>query len=185
MKLFLKILFGLLILILIAAVTFAFIFNPNDYKDDVITLFKENTGRQLSIPGDISLSLFPWIGLELGKIEVSNAKGFAKKPFAKMTRLQVRAKLWPLLQQRLEADTLVIEGLNLNLEKNKHGKTNWDDLLQTTKSAPSQSKAPTSAQTQTKKSDAKINLHAAFAINGIKIKQAKFKFHEQQLKKQT
>lgn len=78
MKLFFKILFGLFILVLIAAVAFAFIFNPNDYKDNVISLFKENTGRQLSIPGDISLSLFPWIGLELGKIEVSNAKGFSK-----------------------------------------------------------------------------------------------------------
>ena len=185
MKLFLKILFGLLILILIAAVTFAFIFNPNDYKDDVITIFKENTGRQLSIPGDISLSLFPWIGLELGKIEVSNAKGFAKKPFAKMAHLQVRVKLWPLLQQRLEADTLVIEGLSLNLAKNKHGKTNWDDLLQTTKSTSPSSKAPSSPQTQTKKSDAKINLLAAFAINGIKIKQAQFNWHDQQLKQKT
>ena len=140
MKLFFKILFGLLILVLIALVTFAFIFNPNDYKDDVITLFKENTGRQLSIPGNISLSLFPWIGLELGKIEISNAHGFAKKPFAKMTHLQVRAKFWPLLQQRLEADTLVIEGLSLNLAKNKHGKTNWDDLLQKTNLMRSEAK---------------------------------------------
>lgn len=183
MKLFFKILFGLLILILIAAVTFAFIFNPNDYKDDVISLFKENTGRQLSIPGDISLSLFPWIGLELGEIEISNAKGFAKKPFAKMTRLQVRAKFWPLLQQRLEADTLVIEGLSLNLAKNKHGKTNWDDLLQTTKSTTPSTQVPSSSQT--KKSGAKANLLAAFAINGIKIKQAQFNWHDQQLKQKT
>ena len=185
MKLFLKILFGLLILILIAAVTFAFIFNPNDYKDDVITIFKENTGRQLSIPGDISLSLFPWIGLELGKIEVSNAKGFAKKPFAKITRLQVRVKLWPLLQQHLEADTLVIEGLSLNLAKNKQGKTNWDDFLQTTKSTAPSIKVPSSSQTQDKKQDPKINLLAAFAINGIKIKQAQFNWHDQQLKQKT
>lgn len=185
MKLFFKILFGLLILILIAAVTFAFIFNPNDYKDDVISLFKENTGRQLKIPGDISLSLFPWVGLELGKIEVSNARGFAKKPFAKMTRLQVRVKLWPLLQQRLEADTLIIEGLSLNLAKNKHGKTNWNDLLQTKKSTTPSTQAASSSQTQDIKPDAKINLLAAFAINGIKIKQAQFNWHDQQLKQKT
>lgn len=181
MKILFKISFGLLILILIAAIGFAFTFNPNDYKDDIITLFKENTGRQLSIPGNISLSLFPWIGLELGKIEISNAKGFGKKPFAKMSHLQVRAKFWPLFQQRLEADTLVIEGLNLNLAKNKHGISNWDDLIKDKSQAKPETTVQSPSKTKKEKGSAK-NILAAFALNGIKIQNAQFNWHDQQQK---
>lgn len=179
MKVLLKVSFALLTLIVIAIAGFAFTFNPNDYKDDIINIVKENTGRQLSIPGDISLSLFPWIGLDLGKIEISNAKGFSKKPFAKMNHLQVRAKLWPLFLQQLEADTFIIEGLTLNLAKNKSGKNNWDDLLQSKKSKATS--PPTKTITNNKP---KVNLLAAFAINGIKISQSQFNFDDQQ-KKQT
>lgn len=181
MKVLLKISFGLLILTLIAVAGFAFTFNPNDYKKDIVALVKENTGRQLNISGDISLSLFPWIGLEIGKIEISNAKGFSKIPFAKMNHLQVRAKLWPLFLQRLEADTLVIEGLTLNIVKNKLGKGNWEDLLQNPKG-----KKPTSVPIKTQKDKkTQTNLLAVFAINGIKISQAQFNFNDQQLKKTT
>lgn len=180
MKILLKVSFGLLILVLIAVAGFVFTFNPNDYKDDIINIVKENTGRHLNMPGDISLSLFPWIGLDLGKIEISNAKGFSKRPFAKMNHLQVRAKLWPLFQQRLEADTLIIEGLTLNLAKNKLGKNNWDDLLQSKKSKSAS--PPTKTITNTKP---KANLLAAFAINGIKISQSQFNFDDQQLKQKT
>lgn len=181
MKILFKISFGLLILILIAAIGFAFTFNPNDYKDDIITLFKENTGRQLSIPGNISLSLFPWIGLELGKIEISNAKGFGKQPFAKMSHLQVRAKFWPLFQQRLEADTIIIEGLKLNLAINKHGISNWDDLTKDKSQAKPETTAQSPSKTKKEKSSAK-NILAAFALNGIKIQNAQFNWHDQQQK---
>ena len=96
-----------------------------------------------------------------------------------MSRLQVRAKFWPLLQQRLEADTLIIEGLTLNLAKNKKGKNNWDDLLQN-----KQTKTSTSSKTKDN-NNSKTNLLAAFAINGVKINQSQFNFNDQQLKQNT
>ena len=176
MKLFFKISFALVFLLFIAIIGFAVIFNPNDYKDEISKLAKEQTGRELLIQGDISLSLFPWIGLDLGAIEISNAKGFGKKPFAKMKHLQVRAKFWPLFEQRLEADTLVVEGLQLNLVKNKMGITNWDDL---TKPTPKTNVdiAKTTPQPITKNNNQ--NALAAFALNGIEIKQAQLDFHDQ------
>ena len=71
MKLFFKISIVIILIIVIAVVGFAVVFNPNDYKEDIITLVKEKTGRELSVPGDIALSLFPWIGIDLGKIEIT------------------------------------------------------------------------------------------------------------------
>ena len=182
MKLFFKIFFALVLLLFIAIIGFAVIFNPNDYKDEISKFAKEQTGRELLIQGDISLSLFPWIGLDLGAIEISNAKGFGKKPFAKMEHLQVRAKLWPLFEQRLEADTFVVEGLQLNLVKNKKGITNWDDLTKPT------AKTNVDAAKKTRQPITKNNNQnalASFALNGLEIKQAQLTFHDQKQKKKT
>jgi AsmA protein len=179
MKLFFKISLTLIFLLIIAVVGFVAMFSPNDYKDEIIKLVKEQTGRELSIPGDISLSIFPWIGIDLGEIKISNAKGFGKQPFAKMSHLQVRAKLWPLFKQRLEADTIVIEGLALNLAKNKKGISNWDDLTKSTKQTSVATKKTN--KTTTNKNNV-TNILAAFALNGIKIQQAQFNWHDQQQK---
>ncbi|HFD32534.1 MAG TPA: AsmA family protein, partial [Gammaproteobacteria bacterium] len=181
MKRFLIITAGFITLILVVVLGFALTLNPNDYKDDIVTLVKENTGRTLSINGDISLSLFPWIGLELGETEISNAKGFGKKPFAKISRLQVRAKLWPLFSQRLEADTLVLEGLTLNLAKNKHGISNWDDLT-----APAKiTTQATKTQKEPKAKTSNVDKLAVFALNGVKIINAQFNWDDKQQKQKV
>ncbi|MCK4866257.1 MAG: AsmA family protein [Gammaproteobacteria bacterium] len=183
MKIFFKISLAIIALLLIAIIGFAIVFDPNDYKDDVIKIVKDKTGRELSIPGDISLSLFPWIGIDLGAIEISNAKGFAKKPFAKMKHLQVRAKLWPLLKQQLEADTIVIEGLKLNLAKNKQGISNWDDLTKTTSKTRAATKTKEKAPSKTgNKKESLQNILGAIALNGLQIKNAQFNWHDQQTK---
>ena len=180
MKLFIKITLALILVSLIAIIGFAVIFNPNDYKKDISDLVKEKTGRDLVIQGDITLSLFPWIGIDLGAVEISNAKNFTKRPFAKMAHLQIRAKLWPLFKNRLEADTLVLEGLDLNLEKNTQGVTNWKDLT----SAAPQAEVQPNTQTKAIKTENK-NILAAFALNGINIKQAQLNWHDQQLKQKV
>lgn len=175
MKLFLKIFLAIVLLLLIAMTGAVLLFDPNDYKADIISLAKEKTGRDLSIPGDISLSVFPWIGIELGKVELGNAQGFSEQPFAKINRLQVRAKFWPLFEKRLEADTLVIAGLTLNLEKNAQGTSNWDDLMQKNNA---ESAAPANAKTAKPGANASTAL-AAFAINGIEITDSHLNWNDQ------
>jgi len=183
MKIFFKLSLAIVALLLIAIIGFAIVFNPNDYKDDIIKVVKDKTGRELSIPGDISLSLFPWIGIDLGAIEISNAKGFGKQPFAKMEHLQVRAKLWPLFKQQLEADTIVIEGLKLNLAKNRQGISNWDDLNKTTSKTKHATKTKDKAPSKTSnKKESAQNILGAIALNGLKIENAQFNWHDQQTK---
>ena len=69
-------------LIVAAAIIIPLVVDPNDYKDEIVSKVKETTGRDLKIQGDIGLSVFPWLGLELGALELSNAKGFGDAPFA-------------------------------------------------------------------------------------------------------
>ncbi|MCW8905247.1 AsmA family protein, partial [Sedimenticola sp.] len=84
-KLF-KVLGGLLLVLLLlvvaAVIILPMVIDPNDYKGEIVTQVKEQTGRDLKITGDLKLSVFPWLGIDIGGLELSNAKGFGEQPFA-------------------------------------------------------------------------------------------------------
>jgi AsmA protein len=119
---------ALVLLVVIAAVVLPMVIDPNDYKDEIAAAVEEQTGRILSIEGDIGLSVFPWLGLDIGPTQLSNATGFAEASMARMQAVQVRVKLLPLLRKQLEVDKVLLAGLQLNLAKDKQGRSNWDDL---------------------------------------------------------
>lgn len=123
-----KILLALVILLIIAVASLPFIIDPNDYRDEIVAAVEKNTGRKLTIDGELGLSVFPWIGIDIGKLSLGNAKGFGDQPFAAIDNASVRIKLMPLLAKEVVADTISLNGLQLNLAKNKKGETNWADL---------------------------------------------------------
>src|SRR5699024_10867059 len=151
MKKFLKILFStllvIILLIIIAVVVLPFVINPNDFKPQIAAQVEKMTGRELTLNGDIDLSVFPWLGVELQKVSLSNPPNFSKTPFAKAEDMEVRVKLLPLLKKRIVMDTVVLRGLDLNLVRNANGQTNWNDLV----TAQSE-KAPSQAQSQKEES---------------------------------
>ena len=71
-------------LLVVLAVALLFIVDPNDYKGQIASKVEEQTGRTLSIEGDMALSVFPWLGLEIGRTQLSNAEGFGDEPMARM-----------------------------------------------------------------------------------------------------
>lgn len=127
-----KLLLGLtLLFIVIVAVTVAgalLYFDPNEHKDFIVSRVENATGRSFSIAGNISLSYYPWLGLEAEGITLGNAAGFGKDPFVHADKIALRIKTMPLFRQRYELDTLRLHGLKLNLAKNEKGTSNWDDL---------------------------------------------------------
>jgi AsmA protein len=130
------ILLGIVILgVVVLAIAVPLLIDPNDYKDELVQAVKERTGRELKVEGDIDLSIFPWLGVEMDRVEFANAPGFGKDPFAQVASAGVRVKVLPLLSREVVVDTIHMDGLRLNLIKNRTGKTNWDDLMATDTSA--------------------------------------------------
>ena len=99
--------------------------NPNAYKGKIIAAVKESTGRELRLPGDIKLSVIPWVALKLGPASLGNPPGFGDEPFLSFTQASVRVRLLPLLRKHLEVARLEVEGLDLRLLKNAAGRGNW------------------------------------------------------------
>lgn len=100
--------------------------NPNDYTDKITAAVKAATGRDLMLHSDIKLAVFPWIALELGPATLGNVSGFGATPLVSWQRASVRAKLWPLLWQRLEVSRVAIDGLDVRLFKNAAGTGDWE-----------------------------------------------------------
>lgn len=127
-----KIISGLVVaivgLFIIAVVAFYLLFDANDFRDEITKRAKEQTGRELVLEGDLSIHLFPWLAVEIGKTTFSNAPGFGKEPMASFDSARLSVMLWPLLRREIQVGDASIDGLVLNLAVARDGSTNWDDL---------------------------------------------------------
>ncbi len=102
-------------------------FNPNEYKAQLIQLVQDQQQRTLKLDGDIKLVFFPSIGVNLGKVSLSEFQG--DQEFAAMDSMRVSLALLPLLSRQVVVDEVVVSGLKAGLVKFKNGKTNIDDLM--------------------------------------------------------
>jgi len=159
----------IVVLIVAAVILLPMIVDPNDYKDEIVQVVKDKTGRDLQIEQDLNLSVFPWVGVETGGVSLSNAKGFGDQPFAQINELGLRVKLLPLLSKQVEVDTLVLNGLNLNLMRNKEGVSNWDDLAGEGKDHPSHVEH-----------DSRERGLAAFKVEGVQVQDANIAWTDEQ-----
>ncbi len=119
----------LIALLVLLALGSYFLFDANDYKQEIETLVKQQTGREFKLDGEVKLSLFPWLGLELNQARMGNAVGFSDPLFAHIDSLQVNVKLVPLFSKHIEMDTLKLIGADIRLTRLADGRTNWDDLI--------------------------------------------------------
>lgn len=102
-------------------------FDPNDYKDEIVKAVKDSKQRDLRLDGDITLSFFPNIGANLGKVSLSEFK--SAEQFAAIESARVSLALMPLLSGKAVVDEVAVSGLQATLIKHKDGTTNIDDLL--------------------------------------------------------
>jgi len=184
-KIFLGIIVSLVLIVVLAAILIPILVDPNDYKDEIAQQVLDKTGRTLTIEGDIDLSIsLPLsVSLELGKLELSNAKGFTDKPFARMQGASLYVAIMPLLtNNRLDIGEIKLAGMELNLIKNKQGLDNWSDLSaekESSTSTPAATAQPTETSTEKK---AEKQSMPAISIAGLTISDALISFTDEQAK---
>lgn len=128
----LKILFGLGLTVVVLlggiAAYFKFFFDPNDLREKIAQTVESETGRQFAIEGDLSLTVFPWLGFEVGRTRLGEDPAFGDGDFLSFDNASARVKLMPLLSKRVEIDKLTVSGLDVRLLRNASGKDNWASL---------------------------------------------------------
>lgn len=118
---------ALVALVLLAAIVLPLVVDPNDFRDEIAQAVESRTGRELVIEGDLGLSVFPWLGVDIGKARLANAPFAGEAPMVSIEGASVGVRLLPLLARRLEVRNVALDGLRLNLYRGPEG-TNWDSL---------------------------------------------------------
>ena len=120
---------GVLIFVLLIPVAvglFILSFDANSFKTQIIHFVKDHTQRDLVLQGDIKVSFFPKLGLDSGKMMLSQRN--SAREFASVNNARLSIAWLPLLQRKLVFDHLEIDGARVNLIRFKDGTTNYDDL---------------------------------------------------------
>ena len=123
---------GLIGLIVIGLVLVFLLVDPNDYRDDIERLVEQKTGRQLTLSGDLKLSVFPWVALETGTASLGDAPGFGPEPFVSIKEARLGVRLLPLLRGRIEVGNVRLDGVRIRLITDESGRDNWADLGKST-----------------------------------------------------
>lgn len=172
---------ALVLLVVIVAVALPLFVDPNDFKPRIQSAVQDATGRQLEIPGDIDLSVFPWLGAKIGAVQLGQAEGFGDEPFAAIEGVQVRIKLLPLLARRVEIDKVVLLQPTFRLMVAKDGRTNWEDLAgEEAAAAPAEGEQPAGEVPELSLDGVEIrNAHVIYddASSGQKSELADFNFN--------
>ncbi|OHC83517.1 MAG: hypothetical protein A3G73_08280 [Rhodospirillales bacterium RIFCSPLOWO2_12_FULL_67_15] len=112
------------VLVAVVAVLKSMDFNP--YRGLIADHVKAATGRELVIAGplDLEISLTPSLAVE--SVTFANAPWGARKDMIVLKRLAAEVQLMPLLKGEVRVNRLVLSGLDVLLEVDGRGQTNWD-----------------------------------------------------------
>jgi AsmA protein len=171
-----------IILPLVAVGIFVAVFDANAYKQDMSSLVLEQTGRELQFQGDVSLTIYPALGMKLGAMSFANAPAFGELPMVSIGAASVSVDVLSLLRLAPEIDKLILRDLEINLIRNKVGVNNWDDLLQPSATTPGSTAATSSssAATDTTSAAAADDFELKGAFAGIEIENLKLLWLDEQ-----
>lgn len=113
------------LLVVAAGVLYA-LFDEAAIKRQLVEQVAAKTGRQLTIGGELGLSVWPDVAVRVGQVGLSEADG--RSEFLKLASARIAVAVMPLLSKRLEVRRIEIDGLTVNLVKHKDGSLNIDDL---------------------------------------------------------
>jgi len=148
-------------LILLAIIIVPRVVDPNDYRDQITQLVKDKTGRNLDLSGDLSVSVFPWLGVATQGLSLSQPSSIGGDMLT-VDKAQLRVKLVPLLSKKVEVDTIVLEQPSINLITLENGSSSLDGLS-----------GDAQANGDQQSSSAKPEAAIALVVAGVNISDAK------------
>jgi AsmA protein len=171
---------GVLALSLIAAVAaVSLILDPNDYKARIEQALEEATGRAVSIQGDISLAVYPRLGVQTGRVVLANVPDFSESTFASVEHMRLDVRLVPLFWRRLEVGSVLLDGLRVNLVWDENQRGSWEGLGESTRRRPRvSSPEPAPGAPDRGGENQTPPLMADFSIGALKLKNGRIRWHD-------
>lgn len=116
-----------------------FLFDGEKIKVELTRVVLEQNQRKLDIAGKLELSVWPDVGIKLGRTTLSEPGG--KAEFLALDSARVAVAVMPLLSKQVKVQRIEVAGLKATLVKHKDGTLNIDDLTGGAADKPGAAKA--------------------------------------------
>lgn len=147
---------SIVVLVVIAAVVLPTVIDPNNYKEEISAAVYKQTGRELTIDGDIKWTVFPSVGLGLSDVTLGDLDGLGDEPMFDIGEADISVKLIPLFSKKIEIGRVSLNDVSIKLKRKADGQSNWQDL---------------GGEGGSSTSDAGSG-HSAFSVSGVEISNA-------------
>ncbi len=118
-------LIGVVFLLLAATVYIIFAsYDYNTLKPEISRAFQDATGKELTLGGDISLKIGLTPTLVVRDVTIQNAPWGSQPELARIKRLEIKVRFFPLLAHRLDLVRVILIEPELLLETDTSGKSN-------------------------------------------------------------
>lgn len=114
----------LAIILVAAAFLLPAVIPTSAYRDRVETAASNALNRDVSLAGDVSLTILPRVQVVARDVSIANAEGFGEEDFAEMREMRVGVRLIPLLSRRVEITEFVLVEPTIRLQQ-RGGADNW------------------------------------------------------------
>jgi AsmA protein len=128
-SLLMGLLIGLITLISLAGAGAAYLaINPpiDLMRQQIVAQVKAKTGRDLTIAGPVSFTVWPAVALSMRDVTLSAPPAMGGAPAVVMAGLEARVRLLPLLQRQIAVDQLVLRAPVFDLRIDATGRKSWD-----------------------------------------------------------
>jgi uncharacterized protein involved in outer membrane biogenesis len=122
-------LLGLLVLVVAAALIGPSFVDWNAHKGRLTAEVRKLTGQTLVIDGDVSLAVLPAPALSAERVRLANMVGGSASDIIELRELRVRVALMPLLQGKVQLESVSLVAPTVVLEVLPDGRRNWDFAL--------------------------------------------------------
>jgi AsmA protein len=95
-------------------------------RDQLVATVKAKTGRDLTIAGPTSISVYPRLAIAMADVTLSQPPGMAGQPMVRMKRLEAVVQVWPLLRRQVAVERLVLQQPVIDLRVDRQGRRSWD-----------------------------------------------------------
>ncbi|MEM7223565.1 MAG: AsmA family protein [Pseudomonadota bacterium] len=126
MRILLYALLGLVALLVSAVLIGPSFIDWNAQKDRIAGEVRKITGRELKIDGDMELAVLPAPALLADGVRFANLAGGSTPYMIELKELRVKVKLLPLLQGRIEVESVFLAEPKIVLEVLPNGQKNWE-----------------------------------------------------------
>ena len=117
---------GLIVLFVAAVLIGPGLIDWNQYKDKIAAQAKAITGRDLTIDGDIQITVLPAPALVVKDVALANLEGATATEIVRLKSLEIRIALGPLLSGQIQVETIKLDTPVIELEVMGDGRRNWD-----------------------------------------------------------